>query len=109
MNVGNKIKLIRESRNLTQEYVADAVGMSQANYSKIESNQSKLSFNKLEQIAEVLEVDVIKLLQVEDNWHINQVSNSQLGSGSYFEQTGIQEIQRLYQDQIKNWKKKCFF
>jgi hypothetical protein len=51
----------------------------------------------------------IKLLQVEDNWHVNQVSHSQLGSGSYYEQTGFQEIQRLYQDQIKKLEEEVLF
>ncbi|MEC4114616.1 helix-turn-helix transcriptional regulator [Myroides pelagicus] len=38
---------MRELKNLTQEYVAEKLGMTQAGYSKIESGATKLSYSKI--------------------------------------------------------------
>ena len=40
---GEKIRMIREIRNLSQEYMADQLGIKQNSYSKIENNQTKLT------------------------------------------------------------------
>ena len=39
MNIGDSIKRIRENRGLTQQQVADLIGMHRSNYSKIEKGQ----------------------------------------------------------------------
>lgn len=56
MEIGHKIKKVRELKNLTQEFVAAELGMTQSAYSKIETGENDLSFKKLSQIAEVLGV-----------------------------------------------------
>jgi transcriptional regulator with XRE-family HTH domain len=45
MELGTKIKKIRELRNLTQEYLADQLGISQPAYSKLELHISKNTFS----------------------------------------------------------------
>lgn len=52
------IKIIRELKNLTREYVADELGMSTSGYGKIERGEVDLTIRKLHIIAKVLEVDV---------------------------------------------------
>ena len=41
--IGNKIKNIRELKNLTQEYLAEKLDISQAAYSKMEKGDTKIS------------------------------------------------------------------
>ena len=60
--IAGKIRLLRESKNYTQEYLAMKLNISQNAYSKIELGYSKLSVDRLYQIAEVMEVDVNELL-----------------------------------------------
>ena len=54
--IGNKIKNIRELKNLTQEYMAERLDISQSAYSKLEKGDIKVSQEKLSQIADILEV-----------------------------------------------------
>ena len=59
---GEKIKIIRELRGFTQEYMADKLGMAQNTYSKIETNQTKLSADILQKVAELLGVSPVDIL-----------------------------------------------
>lgn len=53
----NKIRIVREALNLSQEWVADQIGISQSHYSRVESGLvSRLSNRRLLQIARALEV-----------------------------------------------------
>jgi len=59
--VGN-IRKVRECRNYTQDYLAMKLGISQNSYSKIELAYTKITVEKLVQIAEILQVDLLDLL-----------------------------------------------
>ncbi|HYG40555.1 MAG TPA: helix-turn-helix transcriptional regulator [Cytophagales bacterium] len=65
MEKGTRIKKIREYRSYTQDFMADALGISQNAYSKIESNQTKLTAERLEKVAEILAVPVDLILDNE--------------------------------------------
>ncbi|MEO8886759.1 MAG: helix-turn-helix transcriptional regulator [Mucilaginibacter sp.] len=58
LNIRNK----REFRNYTQEYLAFKLNISQNAYSKIELGYTKITVERLFQIAEVLEFDVTDLI-----------------------------------------------
>jgi transcriptional regulator with XRE-family HTH domain len=62
---GTRIKKIREFRSYTQEHMAEKLDISQNTYSKIENGMSKLSTDRLEQIANVLDVPVDSILNNE--------------------------------------------
>ena len=47
MELGIKIKKIRESKNYTQEYMSNKLNISQNTYSKIESGGIKLTVDRL--------------------------------------------------------------
>lgn len=53
-----KIKLLRESNNYTQQYVADELDISQNAYSLIEKGLTKLTIDRLEQIAMFYKIDI---------------------------------------------------
>src|ERR1700761_7184725 len=62
--VASNIRKIREYRNYTQEYLAARLNISQNAYSKIELGYTKITVERLFQIADVLEYDVIDLLSI---------------------------------------------
>lgn len=71
--VSNKIKAvainirkIREHLNYTQEYLAMKLNISQNAYSKIELGYTKITLERLYQIAHVLEVDLVELIKADD-------------------------------------------
>ncbi len=59
---GDKIRMIREVRNFSQEYIADKLGIKQNSYSKIENNQTKLTAEMLQKIADVLQVSPLDIM-----------------------------------------------
>jgi transcriptional regulator with XRE-family HTH domain len=59
---GDKIRTIRELRDFSQEYMADKLGIAQNTYSKIETNQTKLTAEMLKKVAEILGVSPVDIL-----------------------------------------------
>jgi transcriptional regulator with XRE-family HTH domain len=64
------IKKIRESKNLTQEYLASRLGISQNAYSRIENSRTRLSTDRMREIARILEVSLHEFLISENNMGI---------------------------------------
>ncbi len=62
MNWTRNIKTIRERKNLTQEFVANELGMSQNNYSNIENGTVKLTIERLIEISKILGVSAEELI-----------------------------------------------
>jgi len=63
---GQKLRVIREFRNYSQEHIAGKLGISQNSYSRIENNQTKLTAERLKQLATILNVPPEELLSDED-------------------------------------------
>jgi transcriptional regulator with XRE-family HTH domain len=71
--VALNVRKIREFRNYTQEYLALKLGITQNAYSKIELGYTKMTLERLMQIAQILEVEteVILSRKTEDMISIN--------------------------------------
>ena len=59
---GQKLRLLREFRNYSQEYIAEKLGITQHAYSRIENNQTKLTAERLERLAAILNIPPLELL-----------------------------------------------
>lgn len=99
--IGNKIKNIRELKNFTQEYMADKLEISQAAYSKLEKGDFKISQDKLNKIAEILDVNLEDIKDF-DNKRILNSYNSIKGNNSNitYSNQDIILIRKLYEDKI---------
>jgi len=76
MNWIRNIKTIRERKNLTQEFVANELGMSQNNYSNIENGTVKLTITRLIEISKILGVSAEELIANETqtfNFHNSNI------------------------------------
>lgn len=99
--IGHKIKNIRELKNLTQEYMAEKLDISQAAYSKLEKGEIKISEEKLLQISNVLEVRPDDIKFFDSQKYFNSVSNVEGDySGIYIGGSDIELIKKLYEDKI---------
>ena len=56
------IRKVREFRNYTQDYLAAKLEISQNAYSKIELGYSSITLNRLVEIAEILEIELVDLI-----------------------------------------------
>ncbi len=67
-----KIKTFRELRNYKQEYIAKKLAISQSHYNRIEYGQSKLTFDRLEKIAKILDISPSELITFNKKQIFNQ-------------------------------------
>jgi transcriptional regulator with XRE-family HTH domain len=65
--IAANIRHKREYRNYTQEYLALKLNISQNAYSKIELGYTKITVERLFQIADILEFDVAELINPEES------------------------------------------
>ena len=56
------IRAIRESKHLSQEYIAMSLQISQSSYAKLESGQSKLTVDRLILLADIFKIPSATLL-----------------------------------------------
>ncbi len=66
MNLGEKIRNIREDRDLSQREMAKLIPMNQSNYSKIERDLQEPSIGQLRRICQILSIDPRYLLDLAD-------------------------------------------
>lgn len=64
MKIGEKIKTIREIKKLSQEDMAHKLGLAVHTYARLERGESRMYMQVLEEIAQVLEMNVVDLLSV---------------------------------------------
>lgn len=85
-----KIKKIRIEKGISHEAMAYNLGITQAAYTKIEKNETKLTVDRMYRIAEILEVEVSDLLGIE----IQKVYKQEVNDNTH----NYQEFQNLYQE-----------
>lgn len=64
--LGGRIKALRSAKNLTQEQIADQIGVSRQKYARIESGTNNITLEVLSKIANVLDVTVGDITRVLD-------------------------------------------
>lgn len=81
MEIGKKIRKIRELRNFSQEYVAIQLGISQVAYSKIETGLTRLDLKRLIKIAETLDIDTFTLINFDNRCIFSNNNSNNQGGG----------------------------
>jgi len=58
----SKLKVLREVHNYTQEFIAEALGVDQSTYSKLEKNPKSLKVDQAQKLAELYNLEVADIL-----------------------------------------------
>lgn len=90
--VGNKLKILRKNKNMSQEEVADCLYISQSAYARMESGESSSWANHILTICKIYEIAPEDLLKVDVN-----------SKGSPSKQVSSQIIEQ-YEERIKELK-----
>ncbi|MBF0784286.1 XRE family transcriptional regulator [Muribacter muris] len=89
--LNQKIKILREINQWSQEEMAEKMNMSLNSYARLERGETKLNIEKLEQIANVFNMDIFEFMQpgnkgfyvmlndADNNKMINYASNDSMG------------------------------
>jgi transcriptional regulator with XRE-family HTH domain len=110
MHIGQKIKKLRELKNLTQTHVAEKLGVSQSAYSKMELGESEVTFNRLEKISEVLEMKPEEVIAFNESMVFNVMHNQNGGNVFGDINNTVSDTERqLYQVQINLLKEEVTY
>lgn len=80
-NMSETIRLIRESKGYSQEYLASRLRITQQAYSKMEKHPESMTLNRLKDLAHILNVPYLTLLG-EENMYFMQSINQQGGQAA---------------------------
>ena len=97
MDIGENIRKVRDLKGFSQQSLAESIGLSQKQLSRIETNQVSPTFDTLEKICEALGITLKNLLQFNEDLVFNNVVETQNG-GEFiaYNNTDIKQIENLY-------------
>jgi transcriptional regulator with XRE-family HTH domain len=103
MVIGANIRKERMLKGYSQEWLATKLKISQNVISDIENGKVDVKMGKLEEIANVLEIDPFKLIEFEKAFY--NTSNNSLGDNSILKNgTDNDELINVYQELIASLK-----
>lgn len=99
LNIGENIRKFRELKNITREQMAAELGLSLSGYSKIERNETDLTLTRIQQIAEIMDIDISKIL----NFDASQIFNVSNNNHNVIQTIGTKaENMNFYPDEYKD-------
>jgi len=104
-DIGQNIRQIRELKSFTQEYMAIQLEISQPTYAKIEKGQSDLKIERLQKIAEILEVDLSTLLSTTNFFnivfHAPATQSGYINSQTNTNMVDIKTLRKIIREEIE--------
>jgi transcriptional regulator with XRE-family HTH domain len=105
MQIGQRIKKIRELRNFSQQHMADKLGIKQQTYSKMETGEIDFPVSRLQDLATTLDIKPEEIFTFDEKAMFSNnywsFSDSAVGIG----QQGISENERKqYESRISDLK-----
>lgn len=64
---GLKLRILRQSKNLTQEQLASLAGFSRSYYTEIETGKRNISLLNMYKLADALEINICDFFDTENN------------------------------------------
>lgn len=98
--IGQNIRKYREIKGYSQEYIAHELKINQASYGKLENNTTKITVDRLFEIAKLLEADLAEILEL-DKQTVYNVYDNQNAIGHQQVENLHQENKEIYQELIK--------
>ena len=106
-NIGDKIRKVRELKGFFQDFMAGKLEMSQRAYSKIENNDIKLDWGRIEDISKILEIEPTDLVSFDDSLVFNNCVQS--GKFQVFNNNFPDELKKSYEDRIAHLEQEVLF
>jgi transcriptional regulator with XRE-family HTH domain len=101
----DEIRQIRRVKDLSQDYMADVLGLSQSQYSRIENGESAVSFDKVMEIAKALNVNFVDIIdcgkgQTFNNYNCSHLNNN-IENVENIHNNNFEQERKAYLEQIK--------
>lgn len=105
--IGYKIRKIRELKGFTQNYMALQLNVSQRAYSKMEREEIKLDWEKIQSIADILELNPIDLASFDESLIFHNCMQS--GKSNTINNNFPEELKNQYEARIKDLSNEIIF
>lgn len=100
MEIGTKIKKVRELKNYTQEYMAQRLNVSQSTYSRYEKEDGDITIALLNEISEIFGMKVEALLSFDEKIVFNNYASNQANQ-AYIINVISEKEREMYEKTIK--------
>ncbi|ELA08353.1 hypothetical protein MOMA_07326 [Moraxella macacae 0408225] len=100
MKTYERIRELRENHHWTQEDVAKKIDLTPQGYAKIERGETRLTLERLEQFADIFDVDIAQLLSNTSQFFYQNNKDSQ----HIYQNTQVDDNLKLYQYEIEKLK-----
>ncbi|MDO4782536.1 MAG: helix-turn-helix transcriptional regulator [Capnocytophaga felis] len=114
-NIGLNIRKIREQKGFSQEYIANELNISQASYARLENEDTKITVERLYQIAKILDTEITDFFNSNKLNIQSQTYNAEAYGNGYVQNLVIENkdtLNRLvesYQERLKEKDKQIDF
>ncbi len=99
--IGQNIRKLRELRNLTQQYMADQLQMTQGNYARIENEEINISDERIDKISTLVGFSREFIVQFNvDNIH-DHLHEKKEENPNVVQYQISPELKQLYEDKIQ--------
>lgn len=99
IQVGKQIRRIRQGKELSQENVAEELGITKGAFSKIENGTTNVPLARLLQVAKVLEVDITEFFR--DSKAVSKAEDPKLQYG-FATKSDIEEMMKVIQSMLND-------
>lgn len=106
--IGFNIRKIREKKGYSQDYMAQELEISQASYARLESEETKLSIDRLLKIAEILKTDITEFFGESKLIIQNQTNNEGAYGNGYVQNLHVAN-KEIYEKLILAQKEEISF
>lgn len=106
MQVNDQIRAIRTEKKISQQEIADFLGISQGTYNRIENGSIELKISDLKKIAEKLEIPASQLLQEDSSkptaYNLQRGDNNQNAQNTMTDQERVmfQQVVKTLENEI---------
>lgn len=97
MKIYEKIRELREVNNWTQEQMAEKLNLSITGYAKIEQGKTRLTLERLEQLSELFNIDIIDFIKNENDIYFQYNENGTNHQGNIY---NLYDNEKEYQHKI---------
>ena len=101
----NNLYQLREEKNLSQEEIAQFLGVTRQAYSRYEREERELNYNSLKKLSKFFDVSIDYLLGNSEYYYPDRVSDSASVNGSYSSEERDLEISQIEKTLLEAFRK----
>jgi len=95
LNLGSKIKMLRELKGFSQDSIASDLGISQQAFRKIEAGETKIDLDRANKIAQSLQLDLESLINFQPANYLNNCTQSGVvNTNNFLSEKLIEQLER---------------